>query len=43
MLAGTRYVKGEEHFSFEANALLPEERDTLDLDDELHLFLDSLN
>lgn len=40
MLAGTRYVKGEEHFSFEANALLPEERDTLDLDDELHLFLD---
>lgn len=40
MLAGTHYVKGEEHFSFKANPLLPENRDSSDVDDELHLFLD---
>lgn len=40
MLSGTHYVKGNEHFAFEANPLPPEERDSSSISDELHLFLD---
>lgn len=40
MLAGTRYVKGQEQFRFEANPIPPEERDSTDVDEDLHLYLD---
>ena len=40
MLAGTRYVKGHEQFRFGANPIPPEERDSTDVDEDLHLYLD---
>ena len=40
MLSGTRWDKGNVHFEFEANPVPIEQRDSTDVDDELHLFMD---